>query len=133
MISRKIGRTALAILCLGPALSACAQSSLRLDPDFGKALHQDLAAQIADPDAHYEGTPAPVSSVRYFSGFFLLSVAGTDRFYWIQPGEDDGRRVQVLSGLQGGEQVVLNPSAELSDGDRVQPLVPKGGGPAAGR
>jgi len=29
--------------------------------------------------------------------------------------------------------VVLNPSAELSDGDRVQPLVPKGGAPAAGR
>ena len=51
----------------------------------------------------------------------------------VQPGEDDGRRVQILSGLQGGERVVLNPSAELSDGDRVQPLAPKGGGPAAGR
>jgi RND family efflux transporter MFP subunit len=51
----------------------------------------------------------------------------------INPGEDDGRRVQILSGLEGGEQVVLNPSAELSDGDRVQPLVPKGGGQAAGR
>ncbi len=55
------------------------------------------------------------------------------RLIKIQPGEDDGRRVQVLSGLQGGEQVVLNPSAELSDGDRVQPLAPKGEGPAAGR
>ena len=55
------------------------------------------------------------------------------RLIKIQPGEDDGRRVQVLSGLQGGEQVVLNPSAELSDGDRVQPLAPKGAGPAAGR
>jgi RND family efflux transporter MFP subunit len=55
------------------------------------------------------------------------------RLVRIQPGEDDGRRVQVLSGLQGGEQVVLNPSAELSDGDRVQPLAQKGGGPAAGR
>ena len=51
----------------------------------------------------------------------------------IQPGDDDGRRVQVLSGLQGGERVVLNPSAELSDGDPVQPLAPQGGGPAAGR
>ena len=55
------------------------------------------------------------------------------RLVRIQPGEDDGRRVQVLSGLQGGEQVVLNPSAELSDGDKVQPLAPKGGSPAAGR
>jgi RND family efflux transporter MFP subunit len=55
------------------------------------------------------------------------------RLVRIQPGEDDGRRVQVLSGLQGGEQVVLNPSAELSDGDKVQPLAPKGASPAAGR
>jgi RND family efflux transporter MFP subunit len=55
------------------------------------------------------------------------------RLVRVQPGEDDGRRVQILSGLQGGEQVVLNPSAELSDGDRVQPLPPKGAGPAAGR
>ena len=51
----------------------------------------------------------------------------------IQSGEDDGRRVQVLSGLSGGEKVVLNPSAELSDGDRVQPVTPKGGGSTAGR
>ena len=63
MISNTITRAALAIFCLG-SLSACAQSSLRLDPDFGKALHQDLAAQIADPDAHYEGTPAPGTSGR---------------------------------------------------------------------
>jgi RND family efflux transporter MFP subunit len=56
------------------------------------------------------------------------------KFVRIQPGQDNGRQVQVLSGLQGGEQVVLNPSAELSDGDRVQPLVPKGSaGPSAGR
>lgn len=37
----------------------------------------------------YEGSPAPVSSVRFFSGFFLLSITGTDRFYWIQPEQDD--------------------------------------------
>lgn len=37
----------------------------------------------------YEGIPAPVGSVRFFNGFFLLSVAETQRFYWIQPGEDD--------------------------------------------
>ena len=51
----------------------------------------------------------------------------------VQPGADDGKRVQILAGLQGGERVVLNPSAELSDGDKVQPLAPKGAGPAAGR
>ena len=55
------------------------------------------------------------------------------KFVRIQPGEDNGRQIQVLSGLQGGEQVVLNPSAELSDGDRVQPLAPRAAAPAAGR
>lgn len=63
MISSKSGRAALvAILCLAPALSACTQSSLRLNPDFGSAVRQDLAAQIADPDAHYAGTPSPGSA-----------------------------------------------------------------------
>jgi len=52
------------ILCAVPFLSGCAQSSLRLNPDFGNAVRQDAAAQIADPDAHYEGTPTPGSSGR---------------------------------------------------------------------
>ena len=65
MISTKTGRAALmVVLCLAPGLSACQESSLRLNPDFGNAVHQDVAAQIADPDAHYEGTPAPGSSGR---------------------------------------------------------------------
>jgi|SRR5690242_16412731 hypothetical protein len=41
------------------ALQACAQSTIRLSPDFGAAVSQDLAAQIADPDARYMGIPAP--------------------------------------------------------------------------
>ena len=50
------------LVCAIAALSGCTQSSLRINPDFGSAVRQDLAAQIADPDAHYEGTPAPGSS-----------------------------------------------------------------------
>lgn len=41
------------------ALAGCTQSSLRINNDFGQAVRQDLAAQIADPDAHYAGTVAP--------------------------------------------------------------------------
>jgi hypothetical protein len=40
-------------------LSACTQSTIRMQPDFGVAVRQDIAAQITDPDAHYAGTPAP--------------------------------------------------------------------------
>ncbi len=42
-------------------LSGCVQSELRISPDFGSAVRQDKAAQIADPDAHYVGVPAPGS------------------------------------------------------------------------
>jgi len=42
-------------------LSACTQSELRMQPDFGVAVRQDIAVQIADPDAHYAGVPAPGS------------------------------------------------------------------------
>jgi hypothetical protein len=49
-------------ICVAPALSGCTQSALRISPDFGNALRQDVAAQIADPDAHYEGVPQPGSA-----------------------------------------------------------------------
>ena len=39
------------------ALSGCVQ--MHLSEDFGSAVRQDVAAQIADPDAHYVGSPAP--------------------------------------------------------------------------
>ena len=49
-------------LALLLALPGCTQSSLRLSSDFGVAVTQDLAAQIADPDARYTGIPAPGTS-----------------------------------------------------------------------
>ena len=52
--------------CLGLLLAGCAaetpkpdESMLSVSPEFGQALHQDIVAQIADPDAHYSSTPAP--------------------------------------------------------------------------
>ena len=54
------------VVAVGLGLSACAQSpaesEMRLSPDFGDAVRENLAAQIADPDAHYTGTPAPGAS-----------------------------------------------------------------------
>lgn len=62
-MTTRTARAALVMaLCATPALSACTQSALRISPDFGNALRQDVAAQIADPDAHYEGVPAPGSA-----------------------------------------------------------------------
>jgi hypothetical protein len=58
IIGFRLGMATAAVL----SLSACAQSGLRLSPDFGDAEREDVAAQIADPDAHYRGLPAPGSN-----------------------------------------------------------------------
>ena len=60
MISTRTVSAAVIVLG-GLALSACTQSYLRINPDFGRAVRQDVAAQIANPDAKYEGTPDPGS------------------------------------------------------------------------
>lgn len=51
------GGAALALLGLG----GCVESQVYLSPDYGQAVRQDVAAQIADPDAHYKGVPRPGS------------------------------------------------------------------------
>jgi len=52
----------------GVLLSACADEKQltldRHDSDFGRAVREDLAAQIADPDAAYKGPPPPSSGAR---------------------------------------------------------------------
>lgn len=61
MISARASRLTIAI-CACAALAGCTQSKMNLSPDFGRAVRQDIAAQIADPDARYEGKPDPGSN-----------------------------------------------------------------------
>jgi membrane fusion protein (multidrug efflux system) len=89
---------------------------------------------------HFAGRRTPLvpgEALAWRGGTLFVATLEPDervKLVKVQPGNDDGKRVQILTGLQGGERVVLNPSAELSDGDRVQPIVPpKGAGPAAAR
>jgi type IV pilus biogenesis protein CpaD/CtpE len=59
-MTRTAFRIAVAALVLA-GLSGCVESRLRQSDDFGVAVRQDVAAQIADPDAQYRGNPAPAS------------------------------------------------------------------------
>jgi RND family efflux transporter MFP subunit len=55
-------------------------------------------------------------------GVWLLEKEGTDRrvrFVPVETGAADGDRVVARSGLAGGERVVLDPPADLKDGERV--------------
>jgi hypothetical protein len=60
-LSARSAAFAAALLGAATLLSAC-ETQLRDAPDFGEAVRQDVAAQIADPDARYAGAPAPGSN-----------------------------------------------------------------------
>ena len=51
-----------AVIGAGLMLSSCTESQVNLSSDFGQAERQDVVAQVADPDAHYVGDPAPGSN-----------------------------------------------------------------------
>ena len=103
MISTRIGRAVL-VIATGLALVACTQSSLRVNPDFGNAVHQEFAAQIADPDARYEGVIAPGS---------------------------DGARVELAQKRYQANQVIP-PSAVTASGRASIGSADNGGGGGAG-
>ena len=68
---------AAALLAGSLALSGCAVSSYHLADDYGRAVRQDLAAQIADPDARYKGDVQPASNGARTSGAQARYETGT--------------------------------------------------------
>ncbi|MDB5499309.1 MAG: hypothetical protein JWP28_3340 [Phenylobacterium sp.] len=65
-MSAVLAKSATATVLVGAALglSACMQSRMSIAEDYGQTVRQHVVAQIADPDAHYQGIPAPGSNGR---------------------------------------------------------------------
>jgi RND family efflux transporter MFP subunit len=57
----------------------------------------------------------------------LLSANDTVHFQHIKVGRDFGDRIEVLSGLQGGERAIVNPNDSVQEGVKVHPI-PAGAG-----
>jgi type IV pilus biogenesis protein CpaD/CtpE len=57
-IAKKLPACA-AIFGAGAILTGCVYPQAHLSDDFGRAVRQNVAAQVADPDAAYKGLPAP--------------------------------------------------------------------------
>lgn len=58
-------KTAIALLAAAStllSLAGCVQAQGHMQPDFGQALRQDFAAQVADPDAAYARKTLPANS-----------------------------------------------------------------------
>jgi len=54
-------KTSALVAILAAALGGCVQSQAHLSPDFGYAVNAAMVAQIADPNARYQGVPDPGS------------------------------------------------------------------------
>lgn len=64
----RTGLLAAGLASAAAVLAGCADDKMLNDQmqmgDFGRAVQEDLAAQIADPDATYKGPPPPSSGER---------------------------------------------------------------------
>jgi RND family efflux transporter MFP subunit len=61
----------------------------------------------------------------------LAAVVGKDKvvhYKKIQVGRDYGTRIEVVSGLEDGDQVMVNPTTMIRDGEKVEPAS-QGGSP----
>lgn len=53
-------------------------------------------------------------------GVFVISDNNTAMLRWIRTGNQNGDRIEILSGLQDGEKVVITSDVKLSDGQKVE-------------
>jgi hypothetical protein len=87
----------LAALAAVAALAGCADARRDLSPDFGAAVRANLAAQIADPEARYEGVRQP-------GGDGVRAVLASDRYgknQVVQPAQAATSSVDSKGGAKG--------------------------------
>ena len=60
----------------------------------------------------------------------VVSQNNTLNFHKIEIADNDGKTVQIASGLEAGDKIALGVGNALKDGDKVQPIVPP---PAQGK
>jgi hypothetical protein len=87
----------LAALAAVAALAGCADARRDLSPDFGADRRANLAAQIADPEARYEGVRQP-------GGDGVRAVLASDRYgknQVVQPAQAATSSVDSKGGAKG--------------------------------
>lgn len=70
------------VAAAGVGLGGCVYSQVHQSDDFGAAAHQDIVAQIANPNPRYPGPPPPsngnraeLAQFRYRTGTTIPAVA----------------------------------------------------------
>lgn len=93
------------------------------------ALMPNMFAQVRFTSVHTGPVvlvPGDAVMVRSTGTLVAKLVEGNRiHFQLIEVGRDHGKEIEVTSGVQGGDRVVLNPTDEVRDGVAVEPLPQK--------
>lgn len=91
-------------------------------PNAGGRLKSGMFARVLLATGRRDAVLVPQAAVvtrGQLRGVYVLGADGTVALRWIRLGHVDGDRVEVLSGLEGGEALAISPAEPLADGDRV--------------
>ena len=94
----------------------------RILPDMGVKvafLREEEPAEAAAPAGRFEIPKAAVKSVDGRSVVFVVRDDRVERRA-IRTGNENGDKIEVLSGVSAGERVVVEGPATLKDGDRIR-------------
>jgi RND family efflux transporter MFP subunit len=91
-------------------------------PNPDGTLKSGMFARVHVPVGERQAVLAPREALierGQLTGVWLVDDQGAARLRWIRTGRAQGNEVEVISGLAGGETVVLHAEQPLEEGDRV--------------
>jgi len=93
-----------------------------LDPD--RRILPGMSAKVVFGDSAGASVSVPKSAVLQDDqgAYVWLVERGRAHAHTVEPGPERGDRVEIESGLSGGERVIVDPSASLREGTRVRAL-----------
>ncbi len=80
-----------------------------------------LAAGFSSYRIHADSSSVPSSAVIQRNGIpgVFIFHNGLARFVMVKPGKRHPRRIEILSGLLPGDQIILGPTTTLHDGSPI--------------
>ncbi len=118
------------VVHVAPALDSATRSYLvKIDlPDDGR-LQSGMFARVGFRSGDRSAVTVPSAAIvrnGQLEGVWIIDAEGQARYRLIKSGDPVGSSTEVLSGLDGGEQVIVDGIANLTDGAHVATSAPKG-------
>lgn len=92
-----------------------------LDNPDGR-LKSGMFARVGIPVGTREAVLVPAAAVTrrgQLTGVWTVDAEGRAALRWVRPGRAQGDRLEIVSGLDGGETVIVSADAPLAEGDKV--------------